>query len=322
MKEPVLLLVFNRPDLVARVFPRIREVQPARLFVAADRPCPNHPEDSELCERLRDIATKADWDCELYTLFRDQNLGCKEAVGTAITWFFEHVERGIILEDDCVPHPSFFRYCGTLLERYAEDERVMAISGDNFQPDGREYEASYYFSAYPHVWGWATWRRAWQHYDPKIEAWQSLRETGWLQGWLGSAAAQDYWTRIFDRVAREEIDTWDYPWTFSCWAQHGLTVLPSVNLVSNIGFGKRGTHTQGEGTGKARLPVEKLAFPLEHPETTVPYYQADRYTSIHHFGTSESPGSERWGVVKWVPRNLKRLARPLLKEVQRQLQGG
>lgn len=173
---PTLFLIFNRPDLTAEAFSRIREAAPSQLFVAADGPCAGHPEDENLCQQARDVATRVDWDCDVHTLFRDENLGCKEAVSSAITWFFEHVEAGIILEDDCVPDLSFFPYCGKLLSRYAEDERIFAIGGNNFQPQGREYTASYYYSVYVHIWGWATWRRAWKHYDGKLERWPKLKQ--------------------------------------------------------------------------------------------------------------------------------------------------
>jgi hypothetical protein len=289
----VLLLIFNRPDLTEQVMEQIRKAQPPQLFVGADGPRADRPDDSENCEEAREVATDVEWDCEVHTLFREENLGCKQAVSSAITWFFEHVEAGIILEDDCVPHSTFFPYCADLLQRYRHDERVMTISGDNFQPAERTYDASYYFSVYNHVWGWATWRRAWQHYEGNIPAWDSLKGTGWLEGWLGTEEEARYWESIFDRVAREEIDSWAYPWTFSCWREHGLTILPATNLVSNIGFDERSTHTASEESDAARLPVDPLSFPLRHPSGMVRDYEADRFTSEHHFGISDSKLS-RW----------------------------
>jgi hypothetical protein len=186
----------------------------------------------------------------------------------------------------------------------------MAISGDNFQPTGRDYDTSYYFSLYNHVWGWATWRRAWEHYDGQIPEWKSLRGTGWLKGWLGTEQEARYWRGIFDRVAQEEIDTWDYPWTFACWKAHGLTVLPAVNLVSNIGFDERGTHTSSEDSNAARLSTEPLTFPLQHPSAMVRDYGADRLTSKHHFEISSS-NPPRWRQLasSYVPRSVKRVLR-------------
>lgn len=307
---PVLLLIFNRPDLTAQVMERIRQAEPPRLFVGADGPRSGHPEDAERCEEAREVATQVNWDCEVHTLFRDENLGCKQAVSSAITWFFDHVEAGIILEDDCVPHPTFFPYCAELLQRYQNDERVMAISGDNFQPSGRDCDASYYFSVYNHVWGWATWRRAWEHYDGQIPEWESLRDTDWLKGWLGTEEEDEYWRWIFDRVARGEVDSWAYPWTFACWKAHGLTALPAVNLVSNIGFDERGTHTSSEDSNAARLSTEPLTFPLQHPSAMVRDYGADRFTSKHHFEISGS-NPPRWRQLasSYVPRSVKRVLR-------------
>jgi hypothetical protein len=278
MNTPVLLLIFNRPDLTQRVFERIREAEPQALFIAADGPRKDRPEDIALCQEARSIIDRVDWGCEVKTLFRDENLGCKKAVSSAITWFFEHVEEGIILEDDCVPDPSFFRYCAELLERYRDDERIMAISGDNFQPPGFDPGASYYFSIYNHCWGWASWRRAWRHYDGEIKQWPSLRGSGWLEGWLGSKPAAEYWRRIFDRVHANQVDSWAYPWTFSCWSQHGLTILPAVNLVTNIGFDDRATHTVSDQNGLSKRPTKRLRLPLMHPDSLTVNYSADEST--------------------------------------------
>jgi hypothetical protein len=311
---PVLLLVFNRPDLTAKVFGRIRKAQPSQLFVAADGPRPTHPKDQRLCQAARDVATQVDWDCELCTLFRDENLGLKEAVSSAITWFFQHVESGIILEDDCVPHPSFFSYCGELLEKYGDDERVMAISGNNFQPETRSYRASYYFSAYPHCWGWATWSKAWNHYDGGISAWSHLRDTGWLEGWLGSSAGADYWAKIFDRVARNKVNSWAYPWTFSCWSQHGLSILPTVNLVSNVGFGEYSTHTSHSDSAAAHLPTGSLSFPLDHPGYVARNYSADRYTLEDHFGVGKSRSKVRVAASSLLPARFKNIVRTLIPQ--------
>jgi hypothetical protein len=288
---PVLLLIFNRPDLTEQVMERIRQAEPPQLFVGADGPRTDCPKDEKHCEQARKVATQVGWDCEVHTLFREENLGCKQAVSTAITWFFDHVEAGIILEDDCVPHPTFFPYCAELLERYKYDRRVMTISGNNFQPNDKEYNHSYYFSAYMHCWGWASWRRAWRYYDGDIPNWSTLKNTGWLQGWLRSEQGAEYWSDIFDTVAQGEIDSWAYPWTFSCWAEHGLTILPEVNLVTNIGFGKRSTHTKNPDDDAASLSVEPIESPLSHPKRVFRDYEADEYTLRNHFGVSDVDSS-------------------------------
>jgi hypothetical protein len=310
---PILFLIFNRPDLTAEVFSRIREAAPSQLFVAADGPRAAHPEDEKLCQQARDVATRVDWDCEVYTLFRDENLGLKEAVSSAITWFFQHVESGVILEDDCVPHPTFFPYCGKLLDRYADDERIVTIGSNNFQPSSKQYGCSYYYSAYMHCWGWATWRRAWNLYRGDIPEWPELRSSGWLKGWLGSNAEQEYWTAIFDKVFEGEIDSWAYPWTFACWREHGLNVVPSVNLVSNVGFDDRATHTKNPEADAANLQTEPFSFPIKHPQSTVRDYTADRYTSKHHFGIERNDHTWRSLIREQVPEKVRRAIRPVLR---------
>ncbi|MCS3642211.1 hypothetical protein GGP51_000683 [Salinibacter ruber] len=309
---PILLLIFNRPDLTEKVMEQIRAAEPSRLFIGADGPRADHPDDVERCEWAREVATRVEWDCEVHTLFRDENLGLKEAVSSAITWFFEHVEAGIILEDDCVPHPTFFPYCAELLERYRGDERVRVISGNNFQPPGRTYDASYYFSMYNHCWGWATWRNAWGSYDGTIPEWSDLKETPWLQGWLGSEAEAAYWAEIFDRVYQEQVDSWAYPWTFACWKEHGLTALPAVNLVSNIGFGKGATHTRNGDAGTPHRPADAIDRPLRHPHAIIRNYRADRYTSANHFGIQITPPPWHRRIRNQMPEPMRRTLRHLV----------
>ncbi len=284
---PVLLLIYNRPELTRRVFDRLREAAPKQLFIAADGPRSDRPNEVALCAETRSIVNEIDWPCEVHRLFREENLGCKSAVSNAITWFFEHVEEGIILEDDCVPHPTFFRFCNELLEYYRYDERIMVISGDNFQHGRRRTQYSYYFSRYNHIWGWATWRRAWQYYDGEMKYWPDLRNTSWLFDILGTQDAADYWYNIFDKAYAGEIDSWGYPWTFSCWVQNGLTILPEVNLVSNIGFGDTATHTKNSDSTAANIPTFPIQFPLRHPPYMVRHRDADQYTFDTHFRATQ-----------------------------------
>jgi hypothetical protein len=314
---PVLLLIFNRPDLTREVMAQIREAEPPKLFVGADGPRTGNSDDLERCEQARRVATQVDWDCEVHTLFRDENLGLKEAVSSAITWFFEHVEAGIILEDDCVPDPTFFPYCAKLLSRYCDDKRVMVVSGNNFQPEDRTYRASYYFSIYNHCWGWATWRDAWTAYDGTVPDWPSLRKTSWLEGWLGRESEAKYWAHIFNRVYRDEVDSWAYPWTLTCWKEHGLSVLPAVNLVSNIGFGGHATNTKNTDAGEANLPSKPLSFPLSHPSTMVRSYRADHFTAKHHFGIQEEKDSWQDRVRQVIPERLKAPLRSVFQRLRR-----
>lgn len=275
---PVLLLAFNRPDNTQRVLESLRAARPREIFFAVDGPRAQRDAERARIMEVRRLSDMIDWDCRIHTLFREKNLGCKTAVSEAITWFFDNVEAGIILEDDCVAHPSFFPYAAELLERYRDDERVLMISGDNFQFGLRRSDDSYYFSRHTHIWGWATWRRAWRIYDHRMSRWPQLRDRGWLLDMLKDQVAADYWTRIFDDTFAERNSSWAYRWTFSVWANHGLTVLPGVNLVSNIGFGGLATHTRSRGNRLAALPTEAVRFPLRHPIDVVRDESADELT--------------------------------------------
>lgn len=253
----------------------IRAARPPRLYVAADGPR-NRLGEAERCEEARRIATRVDWQCEVHTLFRDGNLGCRNAVGNAITWFFEHEEEGIILEDDCMPSPSFFEFCDELLVRFRDDERVMCITGNNHQNDMGEYPFSYYFSKYAYCWGWASWRRAWRLFDAQMIQYPEFVRSSALNGLSRSVGFAEYWKRRLDSVYSGGTDTWDYIWFYSCWAQNGLTAAPRVNLVSNIGFGPDATHTTDVHDRRAR-PAEVLRFPLDHPRLFAPQHQFDAF---------------------------------------------
>lgn len=264
LKTPIAFLVFNRPDTTIRVFEEIRRAQPPKLLVVADGPRPEHPGEAEQCAAARAIVEQVDWDCVVLRNYAETNMGCRLRVSTGLDWVFANEEEAIILEDDCLPHPTFFRFCEELLERYRDDERVTMISGDNFQFGKQRTPYSYYFSRYVHVWGWASWRRAWQNYNVNIELWPEIKEGNWLQDLLGNRKAVRYWTKGFDQVYQGKIDTWDYQWTFASWVQNGMNVIPKVNLVSNIGFSKQATHTTIPGK-TANMTISAMDFPLSHP---------------------------------------------------------
>jgi hypothetical protein len=276
LDTPVLLLVFNRPDTTRRVFEAIRQAKPGKLFVAADGPRAHRPGDADLCARVREIVTRVDWDCEVKTLFRAENLGCGKAVSGAITWFFEQVEEGIILEDDTVPGASFFPYCAELLSAYRHKPRVMHVSGTSFQFGRQRGQASYFFANYFHVWGWATWRRAWQWYDFTLDGWEAFQANQSLRRVVKTESEYKYWRQVFTNVRSGKIDTWDYQWLFSIWASGGLCVTPNVNLVSNIGEGEHATHS-GIGVNLFGLPAGNLPA-VVHPAEMRVCRAADRYT--------------------------------------------
>jgi hypothetical protein len=303
----VLFLIFNRPDTTALAMEAIRHARPPRLYIAADGPR-ERPGEREQCDEARRTATAVDWPCEVNTFFREGNLGCRIAVSTAIDWFFEREEEGLILEDDCVPSQSFFPYCDALLQRYRYDERIMCLSGNNFQRGRNVTPYSYYFSRYTHIWGWASWRRAWRLYDSSMSSWADYRQLGALDSLSdGDPTFTSYWTKIFDLCARGEIDTWDYQWTLSCWGQQGLTCLPAKNLVTNVGFGPNATHTMSAKNPSACLPREDLEFPLRHPSLVVRHVDADRFTHINHFGVNANSGFRRILTVDTVRKLVKRV---------------
>ena len=275
----VCLILFNRPDTVARVFASIRQARPGRLFLVADGPRPTHPGDVELVTASRRVVEHVDWPCDLQRNYSDVNLGCARRVASGLDWVFAQVEQAIILEDDCVPHPDFFPYCEALLEKYRHDERIMAISGDNFQDGQTRGDASYYFSRYMHCWGWASWRRAWQLFDYDLTDWPAARAGGLLGKRSLSEAERRYWTEEFDDTYHGAINTWAYRFMFCCWLHNGLTALPNVNLVSNIGCRSDATHTR-EPTPLANLPVGEIG-PLRHPQAVSRCIEADEYTAQH-----------------------------------------
>ncbi|MBR8826970.1 MAG: glycosyltransferase family 2 protein [Gomphosphaeria aponina SAG 52.96 = DSM 107014] len=280
---PIAFLIFNRPDTTLKVFEAIREAKPPLLMVVADGPRQDKPGEAEKCAATRKIIAQVDWQCEVRTLYSDVNLGCKRRVASGLSWVFTQVEEAIILEDDCLPHPTFFRFCEELLDYYRDDKRIMVISGDNYQFGRQRTEYSYYFSRYNHCWGWATWRRAWKYYDMEMKLWPKIRDEGGLRCILEDSKAIKYWSNILQKTYAGEIDTWDFQWTFACWVQSGLTILPDVNLVSNIGFGPEATHTKDSGNHSANLPVQAMGFPLQHPPLVIRQTEADAFTQRNHF---------------------------------------
>lgn len=289
---PVLFIVFNRPDLTARAFSAIRDAQPTSLYIAADGPRERAGEEL-LCQQVRKIATAVDWDCSVQTLFQETNIGCRFGVQTAIDWFFTHEEFGVILEDDCVPDQSFFPFTSLLLDRYRDDPRVMMISGDYFAGKRFDNRHSYYFTRYAHIWGWATWRRAWEKCDPHLSDWPRIRETDWLLQVGGNDQEfVAYWRSVFDRVHAGEIDTWDYAWLYSMWRVGGLSAQSSRNLVSNVGFSVEATHTVDTTAWQSQLPTTPMAFPLIHPTTLIADAARDRWTEYYVFG-SHRPSTVR-----------------------------
>ncbi len=279
-KIPILFLVFNRPNTTSKVFTEIRRAKPKILFIAADGPRENISGEKEKCGEVRKITEKIDWNCEVKRLYREKNLGCRKAVSSAIDWFFEHVDEGIILEDDCLPDPTFFRFCEEMLEKYCNNRKIMHIGGNNFQKSENKNNNSYYFSKYSHIWGWATWRRAWRKYRVNMSDWPKFKSEGRLNHKFRNFTEKFYWHTIFDAVYKGKIDTWDYQWLYTVWKNEGLCINPGVNLVENIGFGTDATHT---AIRKIEIERQKIRFPLNHQKKIEVNADFDRYTSNNNF---------------------------------------
>lgn len=287
---PVVLLVFNRPEMTRKMLAPVKAARPETILIVADGPRDSHPKDRERCAAVRELLEKEiDWQPKILTNYSPVNLGCRGRVSSGLTWAFEHVEEAIIMEDDCVADPTFFPFCAELLEYYKTDTRLGVISANNFQLPGFGCDASYYFSRFNHCWGWATWARAWRHYDAAMTQWPRLKQEGWLKGLCPHPLQWLYWEQIFDWVYKGEINSWAYVWTFSCWCQNFLSITPKVNLVSNIGTGVDATHTKGK-CGLHDRPLSAMEFPLVHPKVVTPNYPADQFTQKYAHGLAKARG--------------------------------
>jgi hypothetical protein len=279
VRTPVALLLFRRPEMTARVFEAIRETRPPKLFLVADGPRPGNDEEALGCEEARAVVERVDWDCDVVREYADENLGLKRRIPSGLDRVFTEVEEAIILEDDCLPHPSFFPYCEELLERYRDDERIVHVAGSQLlqsPPAG----GSYHFTRYPHVWGWASWRRAWELYDVELSDWHSDTDgerAARLHSMFEEPDERRYWGWVWDHSA--EIDNWDAQWSYVGLGRGLLSVNPNRNLISNIGFSEDATNATADPLGIAGRPLEGIEFPLEHPPDVVRDEAADAQAS-------------------------------------------
>ncbi len=279
IKYPVVFIIFKRPDTTEKVLTAIRQAKPEKLFVIADGPRTERTGEAEQCKATRAIIERVDWNCEVITNYSEVNLGCAKRVSSGLDWVFEQVEEAIILEDDCVPHPTFFPFCEELLDKYRYDTRIASISGQNVQFGRKRTNYSYYFSRYNHCWGWASWRRAWQHFDFQMKLWTEVKENKLLENILDTSQEVDMWTDTLDSTYCGHLDSWATKWTLACWLQSGLCILPNVNLISNIGFGTDSTHfTSDQLSPYENIPTETIDFPLKHPPFVFQNFQADSFT--------------------------------------------
>ncbi|GMQ83082.1 MAG: hemolytic protein HlpA [Rhodothermia bacterium] len=288
---PVLLVIYNRPKVTKESLAAIAKIEPKVLLVAADGP--RSAAESDQCSRTRDLIGGVNWECDIRTRFSDENLGCGVSVHTAVDWALAQFEEIIVLEDDCIAEPSFFRFCEELLQRYRHDGRIAHIGGFNFQETQPVGKYSYFFSKYSIAsGGWATWRRAWKYYDWKIEHWPELKDAGLVQRWCDDRLEQKMWTSIYDRMHEGAPDVWDYQWNLACWVQNGLAILPSVHLLTNIGFGPDATHTK-KVIPCLVAPTSKLST-ISHPPFIVRNRKADAYLFEHNFGGAGMRYAKSW----------------------------
>ena len=311
-ETPILIIAWRRPKAVFEVIKAIKPFLPSNIYVACDGPNLSNPLEIEKVFATRDlIDNQIDWNCSINKLYSKQNNGCKIGVTKAINWFFSNESEGIILEDDCVPYPDFLPFAEELLEKYRDDSRVWCIAANNIQKGKSRGNASYYFSRYSHCWGWASWRRCWEHYDSELNNWPIVKESKVLDKIFNKKRESNYWQKVFDNLYFEsKPDTWDYQWAYTCWLNSGLTIIPNKNLIHNVGFGIDGTHTTS-GVSNTMKPekssVYNKIFPLVHPDFIIRDSCADRFTELDNF--SGPPFISFLGLVKLLNKFKNRLLR-------------
>jgi glycosyltransferase involved in cell wall biosynthesis len=264
-KTPIVLFVFNRPGCTQQIFSAISDLQPETLFIVADGPRENNITDEALCVETRNIFNQINWPCNVLKFYADKNIGCRNSIPNGLNFVFEHVDECIILEDDCLPQPTFFQFCEELLEKYRNEPQVMTIGGHRSDGPNEFNSESYFFSKYPSIWGWATWKDRWEKYDLNMTEWSDLRNSSWLNKIFDSDNEIKYWHRMFDKM-QNELDTWDYALVFSCWLNKCISIRPKVNMIENIGFDNDATHTKSIQQAPPFASPSNINFPLVHPK--------------------------------------------------------
>lgn len=281
-QSAVLFVVFNRPDTAEKVFAEIRKVRPSRLYIAADAPREGVEDDIVLCEQTRAIVSLIDWPCDVKTRFSNKNLGCKDGVSSAVSWFFDHEEEGIILEDDCLPSLSFFKFCDAMLDKYRDDSRVRHITGCNLQQGKKWGNGTYYFSNRTHVWGWASWKRVWKEYDKYLSNYNTSDVKEKMSNIYQDPLIAECWVEVFNGLKAGKINSWAYQLDFINFFNNALTIIPNENLISNIGFDARGTHTTDQENIYANIPIVEIDEIID-PVFMIPEKQADIATLNNDF---------------------------------------
>lgn len=273
-KAPIAIIIFNRPDHAKALRESLQQEEERELFVISDGARKGRAEEVERVAECRRIF--ADWPGKVHLNYAPENIGCKSRVSSGLNWVFERTERAIILEDDCLPHPDFFRFCDELLEAYSDNERVMSICGTKTFPC-RSNKNEFIFTKYASSWGWATWRRAWSQYDDQYNRYSSTNLIKELKFALGSYRAAIYWFYLIHKVRSGQISSWAYCWNISCFLLSGLHAYANENLILNSGFGPNATHTAKMMPYIPRNYGRPLSFPISFP------------INIH-----SSPESDKW----------------------------
>ena len=276
LNTPIAMVIFNRPDRARQVFARIREARPRKLYLLADGPRDSVPEDEPSCAEARAIAGEVDWDCDVIREFSDENLGCGGRIASGLDRVFEECEEAIVLEDDCLPHPTFFRYCEDALKRFRDDDRVFAVLGGKYPCEPRTAPYSYRFSRMFNSWGWAGWRRAWQSIDFSMADYPAFKAEGRIESYSRSALETRFFMNGFEQAWTKEIEPWDWAVMFAAYIRRQLTIMPDRNLVSNTGWGAEGTQHKNPKHILSNLPTFPMSFPLQHPSEVAENAAMDR----------------------------------------------
>lgn len=298
LQAPVAFVLFRRPERTRRVFEAIRRARPKRLFLIADGP--RSADEAAACEAARAVVEDVDWPCEVTRDFAGENLGLRRRLPSGLDGVFAEADRAIVLEDDCLPDDTFFPFCAELLDRYGDDDRVMHVAGSQLLGDPPRWRASYHFSRYAHIWGWATWRRAWRHFDIELREWHQLgrgQREGRLRQMFRDESERRYWRYVWDGSG--EIENWDAQWSYALLARRGLAANPNRNLISNVGFGADATNAIEDPLGIAARRLEGIRFPLDHPGSVEPDAPADAAASHFFRREAPEPARGRWGRRAW-----------------------
>tara|TARA_B100000989_G_scaffold198747_1_gene150192 strand:- start:14130 stop:15095 length:966 start_codon:yes stop_codon:yes gene_type:complete len=283
METPVIILLFNRPLETNTLFEHLEKVKPKKIYINQDGPRDNNKEDILLCNEVEKIFSKPKWNCEIFINQNKNNKGCRESVSKGLNWFFEKEEKGIILEDDCIPAKSFFNFSEKMLEKYKNEKKIYTISGSNFQNNQIIGKADYYFSKYAHCWGWSTWRDAWKKYDTNMTFWNEWKQSSHWKNLHNNQLEQKYWQKIFDLVSKKKIDSWAYVWLASIWYKNGINIIPNKNLIVNIGFNKNATHTNINQNKHKKSTFSEFESKITDPIEIVISKEADKFVFKNHF---------------------------------------